>query len=267
MNNIKKFTKKKFALIVMVVIIMLFCIPIFLDYMNLGRHVPFYRSTSPDGWLSFLMGLLGFISIFISIQFSKEQFMEDKRIGIKPYLDITLESPGTKRCSSIGIISINYDNMNINLYENKIVNLVITNLGLGNCLRCEVIEIKLNGIKLNEDVSYIGNIRVNDSIKSELMIVFWFGDILENLKRKYIDKQLAGSPENFKEKINKSSLNTVELIMKYKDILGNEYKKNIVLNVNADFELEFDEQFRIKNIRYNYLNIEHDEKKDSEICL
>lgn len=266
MNNIKKFIKKNFVLIVIVVIIMLFFIPIFLDYINLGRYVSFYRSTSPDGWLSFLMGLLGFISIFISIQFNKEQFREDKRIGIKPYLDITLENVGTVRYSSIGIIPINYDNMNINLYENKIVNLVITNLGLGNCLRCEVIEIKLNGIKLNEDASYIGNIRVNESRKSELIIAFWFGDILENLKSKYVDKQLR-SPEKCKEKINKLTLNTVELIMKYKDILGNEYKKSIVLIVNVDFNIEFDEQSRIKNISYNYLNIEHHEKKDSEICI
>lgn len=266
MNRLKKHIKNKYTLIG-VIILLLLILPMLLDILNWGQFIPFYKNTSSDGWLSFLGALSGFAVIYITIKHEKKQFNEDKRISVKPYLNIILEgTKSTERYSNIGVISINYNNMNINLYENKVINLVITNLGLGHCLRCEVIEIKLNGIKLNEDASYIGNIGVNESRKGELMIVFWFGDILENLKSKYIDKQL-GSPEKCKEKINKSSLNTVELIMKYKDILGNEYKKNIVLNVNADFKLEFDEQFRIKNISYNYLNIEHDEKKDSEICL
>ena len=59
-----------------------------------------------DGWLSLLGSILSFAGVFITIKYTKKQFKDDKRISIKPYLDIKLK-PASDRVDSLGIFSIN----------------------------------------------------------------------------------------------------------------------------------------------------------------
>lgn len=266
MDKIKKYLEiNNKRILTGVMVVMIIITPIILDKMNFVINIPFYKDISQDGWLTVLSALLGFSTIFISIKFSREQFKEDKRISIKPYLDVGLKSMGEKEViNSIGMVDINYDNMKVNKYEQRDINLKISNLGLGNCLRCEVIDIKRNGKKLKDyDIGYIGNIKVDEGKNNKFTILYWYGDILDKLRGEYIGKEFSSSKE-INERLRKEFLNTLEFVLRYRDVLGNIYDKTIVIDIFIDIQIKENELFNIEDIMFNNIMIEHNEKKDEE---
>jgi len=262
MNRLKKYIKDKFILTGLIILLTLIS-PILLDILNWGRYIPFYKNTTADGWLSFLGSLFGFVIIFITIQHERKQFNEDKRMNIKPYLDITFE--GVKESewnNSLGLIPINDTKMNINIYNEDERSVVITNLGLGHCLECMLIDMKLNGKNfniLNEEPIYIGKLKIDSTKKYKLKFKVWYGDIQERLRKQYKGTHIRDN-KKIKEEIYNETLNTLELLLEYKDILGNKYNKTIVLNISIDFELEYDSMFKVKDILFKFVKIEPDEK-------
>lgn len=266
MNRLKKYIKDKFMVVGLIILLTLI-LPMFFDVLNWGRYIPFYKNTSADGWLSFLGSSFGFIIIVITIKHERKQFNEDKRVNIKPYLEITLE--GVKESewnSSFGSILINDTQMNRNIYKDHKINVVMTNLGLGHCLGCMLIKMKLNSNMLNKETIYIGNIKIDSTKKYKLEFRVWYGDIQEKLKKQYIDKYTQYDKQ-IEDEIYKETLNTLELLLEYKDTLGNKYNKTIVLNISINFGLVYDDTYKVKGVDFNFVNIVPDEKSEKETCF
>ncbi|WP_343009141.1 hypothetical protein, partial [Blautia obeum] len=146
----------------------------------------FICGITEDGWISFIGSILGFIGVIVTIVHTKKQFEKDKRISVKPYLDVKLKH-SSESLYSLGLYTIT-EMANINLYDEDNIGLEITNLGQGNCLNCKLIEVRLNNKKISDECMYIGNMKVDESILRELTFVTWYGDILEEIKKKCMGK-------------------------------------------------------------------------------
>lgn len=238
--------------------------------MNFNSLFEFLRdsiySITADGWIALSGSILSFGGIFITIMFTKKQFEKDKRITVKPYLDVKLKCL-TEHIGSRAVISIN-KLKNINLYEKDQIGIEIVNLGLGNCLKCNLVEIKLNGNIVEKDSIYIGNLKVDENKIFEITLKTVYGDILNEIKEKYIGKNIEGSYEAFNDKINRETLNKIELQFEYKDVLDNKYNKNIVIETFIVFSILTEKYiFQVSDIEYRYIFYEINEKLTSEIYL
>lgn len=238
--------------------------------MNFNSIFEFLRnsiySVTADGWISLIGSILSFGGIFITIRFTKKQFEKDKRITVKPYLDVKLKYL-TEHIGSRAFITIN-KLKNINLYEIDEIGIEIANLGLGNCLKCSLVEIRLNGNIIEEDSIYIGNLKVDENKIFEITLRTIYGDILEEIKEKYIGKNIEGSYEAFNDKINRETLNKIELQLEYKDVLDNRYSKNIVIETFILFNILTEKYcFQVSNIEFKGTFYEINENLTSESYL
>lgn len=218
----------------------------------MGRIISYFiDNTELDTQLSFIGSLLGgvlsFLGVFITIRYTKkqfkeeikmseEQFKEDKRISIKPYLDIRLKEYNNEGIAHLGIFTIN-DFKNLNLYKQSNIGVEITNLGQGNCLECKLVGVKINDKKIDDEIVYISNLKISESILVKITFMQWYGDILEEIREKSIGKNIGNSYENFKKSICSDTLNVIELQFEYKDVLENKYNKNIVIETYIDFNI------------------------------
>lgn len=222
----------------------------------------FIYSIEADGWISLLGSVLSFVGIFITIDYTKKQFKEDKRISIKPYLDITLKCP--KNIGIIETITINKLEK-LNLYDERNIGIEITNLGQGTCLECKVIEIRLNGKKNNDESIYIGNIKTDENILRDITCITWYGDILEKIKNKYIGKNIEGGYDEFKSRMSRDTLNVIELQFEYKDVFDNKYNKTIAIETFIVFNpLQENDIYQVSDIEFYDVFFEVNEKLTNE---
>lgn len=204
---------------------------------------------SPDGWASFIGSALSFIGIFITIAFTKKQFKDDKKISVKPYLDIKLKWT-SKAPSSFGIFTIGKFK-NSNLHKKSDIGLEFTNLGQGNCLECKLVKIIIDGKNVNDEYGYIGNLKVDEKRLREITFITWYENTLEEIKDEYIDKKLEDCPEEFKQFRSKRLLKEVELQFEYKDVLENKYRKSIVIEIFMRFDILAEKpRWEIDNIKF-----------------
>ncbi|EJT5934039.1 hypothetical protein N2W41_001766 [Clostridium perfringens] len=223
-------------------------------------------SVTADGWISLIGSIISFVGIFITIKFTKKQFEKDKRITIKPYLDIRFKIL-TEATSSLGFVNIN-KLKNINLYEVDDIGIEIGNLGQGNCLKCNLVGIKLNGKYIDNDLKYIGNIKVDESKVFEITFRTLYGDILEEFREKYIGSNIGDNYELFKENICRKTLNIIELQFEYKDVLDNKYSKSIVIETFIIFDfLTSKNPFEVGEIMFRYVHYEINDKLTNENFL
>lgn len=187
------------------------------------------------GFYGALLGGLGTIIAFLvtSYQTNKiqkeniEQFSNDKRLAIKPYLDLTLYH---KNINVIGII--NKDNP-ITIIENlinpKILEYVleINNLGLGPAIDVQITKMTLNNkdIILDSQNKWLNSINVNAEKKVGIYTLQANMLLKEN-------QDLYGSKNELEKKFKSSK----ELYFKieYGDILDNKYIKNVYLTITTD---------------------------------
>lgn len=223
-------------------------------------------SVTADGWIALIGSILSFWGIFITIIFTKNQFEKDKRINVKPYLDIRLAHV-KENTSSFGIFTIN-TLKNMNLYEVDKIGIELMNLGLGNCLKCKLLEIKLNGCVVDDEIKYIGNLRVDENKIYEITFRTVYGDILEELKKKYVGNNIGSEFKEFNDNVNKETLNRIELKFEYKDILDNTYNKSVVIETFIEFNILTEKHwFEVSNIEFNNTFYEINEGLTSESYL
>lgn len=219
-----------------------------------------------DGLFSFLGSLLSFIGIFITIRYTKKQFKDemkmsekqfkdDKRISVKPYLDIKLKWT-SKDLSSFGIFEIGKFK-NYNIHEKSDIGLEFTNLGQGNCLDCKLVKIIIDDKNLKDEYGYIGNLKLDENALRKITFITWYENILEEVKREYIGKNINDCPKEFEEFAYKYLLKKVELQFEYKDVLDNKYRKTIIIEVFIKFDILAEKYiWEISDIKFNDIYFE-----------
>lgn len=216
----------------------------------------FIYSITPDGWISFIGSILGFIGVIITIRYTKKQFEIDKRISIKPYLNMELSSDYRHSGGHLGIFEINRLK-NSKLYEDTTLVMNFQNLGQGNCLECELVKIMVDNKNIDDECSeyeygYMGSIKVDSNKIMEIIFTIFYEDILDSLKKKYVGKNINDCPKissNFKYL---HPFKNIELQFEYKDILDNKYRKKIVMETSLIFNI-YNEKYiwEISDIKFN----------------
>lgn len=232
---------------------------------------------SPDGWASFIGSFLSFLGVFITIRYTKkqfkqeikmseEQFKEDKRISIKPYLDIKLKKASKDICN-LGILAVN-DLKNINEFEERDIGIEIANLGQGNCLECKLVKIKVDGKNIDDEHIYIGNLgnlKVYENILRKITFIIWYGDVVEEIKNKYRGKNIKDCPKEFKYFTYNHLLKKVELQFEYKDVLDNKYRKNIVIEIFVHVTILAEKYiWQVSDIQFRDIRFEINENLTTE---
>ncbi len=240
MNRIKQYIKKDCILIGIILLIALI-FPIILEILNLGKCVPFYKNTSADGWLSFLAGLFGFLGIFITIQFNNKQFNEDKRISVKPYLNMTnIAEITSDNLIPHYIVFINGDGFNGNCLKrfNVKFKLEFENLGIGNALDCRILLITSTS-KIYKSVggeSVLGAI-ISDKNKDIRLGIEYYDD--EHIENKIYNYKGSNITQEIHDYIRKETSRDIKILVEYKDILNNWYEKEFVLECFLETNLNF----------------------------
>ncbi|MGL4572006.1 MAG: hypothetical protein ACRCVJ_13180 [Clostridium sp.] len=223
------------------------------------------RSVTSDGWVSLIGSALSFLGIFITINYTRKQFKEDKRIDVKPFLNIKLKSLENDICS-LGFFKIN--SSNINKPSKEKVGVEFDNLGLGHCLKCKLVEVKLNNKNIQQEVCFIGNIKKSESITKGISLYVYYGDILEGFKNKYYGKKMLDYDDGFgnlENKIREYTKSRLELIIEYYDVLGNKYKKSWYLDVFIVFNIKTNEIFLIEDFEFERVEYEIEENSEKII--
>lgn len=143
-------SKKTILTFVFGAILLVIIVPLFLDYFVFGNSVPSNLSNSE--WATFLGGYIGAIvgalislaGIFFTINFTKKQSQEERRIQVAPYLNIQFKTTDcflkTNNRLDYILFSPEYGK-SPNLYGI----LTITNVGFGPLLNCCITDVRFNG--------------------------------------------------------------------------------------------------------------------------
>ncbi|WP_346935317.1 hypothetical protein [Clostridium sp.] len=270
MYKLKEYIKENFILIGIIVLFMAFILPMILDVLDLGKCIPFYKNVSPDGWLGFITALLGFSGIFITIRHTNKQFNEDKRISVKPYLDLSISKVIRPKLgndlytakdysfSYSGNIWINADS-GLGCYDLQ-CRLDIKNLGMGNALDCRILSVRPTSPFDIEDNRVLGVIEPNKSGEISINIKYYDDDSKNKVLTVY--KEFNKS-EQIYEYINNQTTRDIILLIEYKDILNNCYKKEFTLKCNLAVYLESYND-TIKEIKDMWLEITVDKERFKE---
>lgn len=246
LKKLKEYIKKSLVLIVVIMLFVVIIFPVILDVLDIGKYIPFYKNTSPDGWLGVIAALLGFLGIFITIKHTDKQFSEDKRISVKPYLNMTNICEITSdNLNPHNIIFINGDGFNRNGLKcfNLKIKLEFENLGIGNALDCRILSITStpNLYELvGEDIVF-GAISSNKNKDIRLGIKYYD----EHIENKIYNYKGSNITQEIHGYIRKETSRDIEILVEYKDILDNWYEKKFVL-----------ECFLVANLNFNPSKIE-----------
>lgn len=239
LKKLKEYIKKNLVLIAVIMLLVAIIFPVILDVLDIGKYIPFYKNTSPDGWLGVIAALLGFSGIFITIRHTDKQFREDKRISVKPYLNMTNICEITSdSLNPHNIIFINGDGFNRNCLKrfNLKIKLEFENLGIGNALDCRILSITSTSkiYKLvGEDIVF-GAISSNKNKDIRLEIEYYDDGHIEN---KIYNYKASNITQEIHEYIRKETSRDIEILVEYKDILNNWYEKKFVLECFLDANL------------------------------
>lgn len=210
----------------------------------------FISDITPDGWIA-LFGIIGgFVGVYKTIKNSEKQFKDEKRISIKPYLDIKLKG-FCENENSFGIFKIG-EFKKSNIYAPGNIGLEFTNLGLGNCLECKLVKVIIDDKNVNDEYGYIGNIKVDEKIIREITFKTWYENDLDKIKKEYIGKNKEDCPKEFGDGTYTRLLKKVELQFEYKDVLDNKYSKNIVIEVFINVNILAEKYiWEVSDIKFN----------------
>lgn len=232
-----------------------------------------------DSGMELISAFIGLLGVYWTIQYTRNQFNDDKRMGTKPYLDLSLcnqncETEFTYKDEDNEHKMGYWEYLNENTYyvdpkndsESKsgsffYVELEIENIGLGHAIDYKIINIygenSQSEIKENIDI-----IRKDD--KSNMYIVISkrieneYLTLLEefiNIKKEqlkireefWISNQDQPENKSIIDKLITQSREEIYIDVEYKDILNNKYKKTFCLELHFYIEKDlFSEKDIIK---------------------
>lgn len=256
-RNIKKIFNQKLFYIILCFLFLIIPIILFI-LLLLGKEKSAIDSwTIGVGFYGALLGGLGTIIAFIvtsqqtnkiqseNVKLLKEQFYEDKRINVKPFLDINISSicDATKE----GYYDLNKDyafkksnNNNIIIFANDELMLNIKNVGIGPAINIKFIKIKfdekinivnnikdnINNINLEKFNINLGALHINES----KFLKTYFNLIDANLNKRYFDSQ------NEISELVKLADHYIEFTIEFNDILENLYEKKVVILIQNNIK-------------------------------
>ncbi|HBI6962792.1 TPA: hypothetical protein K8N27_001146 [Clostridium perfringens] len=187
------------------------------------------------GFYGALLGGLGTIIAFLvtSYQTNKIQkenvklFSEDKRLTIKPYIDLSWND--TPVGMSSYIINANSKDpilliSNLTDLESFQCSLGIKNLGLGPAIDVQIIKITSNNIEINLDETTLCFDSININTKK------FFNIYMAILNTE--TQELYGNKNEIEKKY--TNINILDFKIVYKDILDNKYEKIISLKITIN---------------------------------
>lgn len=210
----------------------------------------FIKFIGLDNWITMICSLVGLLGVYFTIQFTRNQFKEDKRIGVKPYLDLKINNSYCQTKFSEGDYFIKFINEETLFVKDKdstlsdgetyfYFELDLENIGLGHAL-----DYKVNSI-YGENIKFKGKDKI-DIIRKDNKKKIWI-EISKGLKKEYLDflykaindpketKKIKEKELNFdrhypndytvSDKLKIKSKEEVYIDIQYKDILNNQYKK------------------------------------------
>lgn len=237
--------------------------------------VNFLNFLGVDNLITILSALIGLIGVYLTIQFTRNQFNEDKRIGIKPHLNLIVKNI---HCSGKNIIQkdrayefSDYDTYSVHRerivgnYKDTsyfLIELSIENIGLGHALNFKILDIYGENIDayIKENLSIIKKedeskilLEVHKYITSDLLDLLYtlnndkeekLNVLISSIVENTPDQKIYENP-NIDQILRNNSKEEIYIDIEYHDLLSNRYKKTFCL------ELYFD--LSMNNQDHNYL--------------
>lgn len=242
------------------------------EILKIGNSIlKFLRWVGLDNWITLFSALIGLGGVYLTIQFTRSQFNEDKRVGIKPHLNLICKDVS---CWGDYIVESDIDDKfyTDNLYHlfRKMnfgndesfsifyIALAIENIGLGHALNFRIINIygENTQISIMENLSIVKKENeLNIFLEAEKYVTTEFINLLDqanndDLERKklFTDIFASGSifqkyPKDYndltvKDKLRNQSKEKIYIDVEYNDLLKNKYKKTFCIELSFDLALK-----------------------------
>lgn len=246
------------------------------EILKIGNAIlKFIKWVGLDNWITLLSSLIGLVGVYLTIQFTRNQFNEDKRIGIKPHLNLIIKNT---HCSGEYIvqkdIDIEYGDYDIySVHRERIIgneesisffsiDLSIENIGLGHALNYKILNIYGKNIDpyIMENLSIIKKesesnilLEIHKHVTTEFIsLLDKINNDAEEKQNILIDSIVENTPfqkiyknPTVRQVLKDDSKEKIYIDIEYSDLLTNRYKKTFCL------ELYFD--LAMNNQDYNYL--------------
>ncbi|MDM0609233.1 hypothetical protein QTH02_14040 [Clostridium perfringens] len=250
-RNIKKIFNKKLFYIILCFLFLIIPIILFI-LLLLGKEKSAIDSwTIGVGFYGALLGGLGTIIAFIvtsqqtnkiqneNVKLLKEQFYEDKRIGVKPFLDINISNiSNATKGNSLYLNKYNsIIRKNITFIDCKNDQLIIefNNIGLGPAINIKLIGVNVDNekidIKFDNFRKNIGSININEN----KFLIINFNTVLDENK---LSKENFESREDLKSKLKILDFN-IKFKFRFCDILENEYDKIFKIKISNYIDFKY----------------------------
>ena len=224
----------------------------------------FIKFIGLDNWITILCSFMGLLGVYLTIQFTRNQFREEKRIGIKPHLDLKLKD---KLCLGADLtldknVNEKFCNNEETYYVDKImkdgdilvsffyIELDLENIGLGHALNCEIVDIYGEDLesKIKENLKTL-----KKESKSKMWLIVYKYITQEDInlidkvkndfsqEEKILMKMLtfkANDKPTIKDKLKTNSAENIYIHIEYNDLLGNKYKKIFCLELYFDLYMD-----------------------------
>lgn len=222
----------------------------------------FVNFISVDNWVAITCSFVGLLGVYLTIQYTRKQFKIDKRMEIKPYLDLSMDEISffSKDSYIIGVAIDEWKDEEV--YSLKMsgdlpkevvkgtfrVKFNLENIGLGNAIHLKLIDI------ISDDRKW-ENCRENVNIIKKDNGLTIFMEIEKVIKEKIIKEKtlelediinIYGKPHNesfkidtkkypygkfIEDEISKISEEQIYIVFEYEDMLNNKYKKTFCLQM------------------------------------
>ncbi|XZK76746.1 hypothetical protein ACSXCI_15890 (plasmid) [Clostridium perfringens] len=250
-RNIKKILNQKLFYIILCFLFLIIPIILFI-LLLLGKEKSAIDSwTIGVGFYGALLGGLGTIIAFIvtsqqtnkiqneNVKLLKEQFYEDKRIGVKPFLDINISNiSNATKGNSLYLNKYNsIIRKNITFIDCKNDQLIIefNNIGLGPAINIKLIGVNVDNekidIKFDNFRKNIGSININEN----KFLIINFNTVLDETK---LAKEDFESKEDLKSKLKILDFN-IKFKFRFCDILENEYDKIFKIKISNYIDFKY----------------------------
>jgi len=208
-------------------------LPIFIFPLLTGILVSFPSPINLDQnneWISFFGsffgGALTLAGVIITIKYSQNQFDENQRKGIKPYITVTHSTCEFYNDSSIiGLAYCANEENNRLLYFNEIeINGNYENIGLGPAINIAIYNISIGERKIKNPTNQSASLKIN-SISIYKILLYNISLSKNQLSNRFLD--YYNTFFFTKNTLSKPPELNIEFDFVYEDMLGNKYKQHV----------------------------------------